>query len=319
VVKNGTRAQIVNSSLRNASFWSSVNQFRLSVNMRVERDVDVDGGNNVDSQEDFVRFLLQVGDGLASGKRGVPDSMLIPEDMVLHGTIKDLIRWTYPSLHENFNNHEYITNRAILTTKNVDADEANAKMLSSFPGEVVVYKSADSVFATDNAVSFPTEFLNSLSLPGLPPHELCLKKGACIMLLRNIDAPNGLCNGTRLIIQNLRPNVIEAVIVTGSNVGHTVSLSKLPLMSAEDATIPFAMKRVQFPIRLAFALTINNSQGQTIPTVGLYLREPCFAHGQLYVAFSRVKSRKNIKVLVVEDQKPQHQQVNQNAINNIVN
>jgi ATP-dependent DNA helicase PIF1 len=112
------------------------------------------------------------------------------------------------------------------------------------------------------------------------------------------DPSNGLCNGTRLIILRLSPNAIEAVIVTGSHIGLNVFLPKLPLMSAEDATIPFALRRFQFPVRHAFALTINKSQGQTIPNVGIFLREPCFSHGQLHVEFSRVKSRQNIKVMV---------------------
>jgi ATP-dependent DNA helicase PIF1 len=45
-------------------------------------------------------------------------------------------------------------------------------------------------------------------------------------------------------------------------------------------------------------MTVNKSQGQTIPNVGVYLPEPVFCHGQLYVVMSRATSRKNIKILV---------------------
>ena len=41
-------------------------------------------------------------------------------------------------------------------------------------------------------------------------------------------------------------------------------------------------------MRIAFAMTINKVQGQTLERVGIYLPEPCFTHGQLYVAASRV-------------------------------
>jgi ATP-dependent exoDNAse (exonuclease V) alpha subunit len=60
---------------------------------------------------------------------------------------------------------------------------------------------------------------------------------------------------------------------------------------------PFRFKRKQFPVRLSFAMTINKSQGQTIPNVGVYLPEPVFSHGQLYVALSRATATSNIKVL----------------------
>lgn len=56
----------------------------------------------------------------------------------------------------------------------------------------------------------------------------------------------------------------------------------------------FAFARFQFPIRLAFAMTCNKAQGQTIPRCGVILRTPCFAHGQLYVAFSRVEAPENL-------------------------
>jgi ATP-dependent DNA helicase PIF1 len=62
---------------------------------------------------------------------------------------------------------------------------------------------------------------------------------------------------------------------------------------------PFQFKRKQFPIRLSFAMTVNKSQGQTIPNVGVYLPAPVFSHGQLYVAMSRATSRTNIKIIAL--------------------
>ena len=46
-------------------------------------------------------------------------------------------------------------------------------------------------------------------------------------------------------------------------------------------------------------MTVNKSQGQTIPNVGVYLLDPVFSHGQLYVAMSRATARTNIKILAL--------------------
>ncbi|WVZ70718.1 hypothetical protein U9M48_019361 [Paspalum notatum var. saurae] len=117
-------------------------------------------------------------------------------------------------------------------------------------------------------------------------------------MLRNIDSANGLCNGTRLIVRGFpEKNAINAEIVLGQHARKRVFLPRIPLCPSDDETFPFRFKRKQFPTRLIFALTINKAQGQTIPHVGVYLPEPVFSHGQLYVALSRATARSNIKVL----------------------
>ena len=85
----------------------------------------------------------------------------------------------------------------------------------------------------------------------------------------------------------------------GQHAGKRVFLPRIPLCPSDDEMFPFQFKRKQFPIRLSFAMTVNKAQGHTIPNVGVYLPEPVFSHGQLYVALSRSTARSNIKILAL--------------------
>ena len=97
------------------------------------------------------------------------------------------------------------------------------------------------------------------------------------MLLRNIDQTNGLCNGTRLQVIDLKKNVICAIVLTGTNIGDKIFISRMNLIPL-DVGMPFKFQRRQFPIALCFAMTIKKSQGQLLTKVGLYFSHPIFTH-----------------------------------------
>ncbi|WVZ49777.1 hypothetical protein U9M48_001106 [Paspalum notatum var. saurae] len=179
-----------------------------------------------------------------------------------------------------------------LSTRNDCVDKINMRMIGRFRGEETVYHSFDRA-EDDPHNYYPPEFLNSFTPNGLPPHVIRLKINRLVILLRNIDPANGLCNGTRLIVRGFQKNTIDAEIVLGQHAGKRVFLLRIPLCSSDDEMFPFRFKRKQFSIRLSFAMTINKAQGQTIPHVGVYIPKPVFSHGQLYVA----TAGGNIKVL----------------------
>jgi ATP-dependent DNA helicase PIF1 len=109
-----------------------------------------------------------------------------------------------------------------------------------------------------------------------------------------------MCNGTRLQVTKLGEYVIEAKILAGSFTDNIVLIPRIPLTTNDDGSSPIKFTRLQFPIRPAFALTINKAQGQTLATTGLYLPLSVFAHGQLYVALSRCSDPNNLKVLILD-------------------
>ncbi|CAN6887007.1 unnamed protein product [Brassica oleracea] len=151
---------------------------------------------------------------------------------------------------------------------------------------------------------------NTIKVSGLPNHSLRLKVGCPVMVLRNIDPSAGLMNGTRLQITELMDFMVRAKIITGEKVGQTVDIPRLSI-TPSDTRLPFKMRRRQLPLAVAFAITINKSQGQSLSEVGIFLPRPVFSHGQLYVGISRVTSKNGLKILIVDkDGKPQAKTMN---------
>ncbi|GFT22233.1 ATP-dependent DNA helicase [Trichonephila clavipes] len=104
-------------------------------------------------------------------------------------------------LRHNYTDHACLRERTILAAKNLDVDAINFKIQQSLPGNEVTFKSIDTVVDPDEVVNYPVEYLNSLDLPGMPPHNLRLKIRSPIILLRYLIAPK-LCNDPQLVIKN---------------------------------------------------------------------------------------------------------------------
>ncbi|GFW33676.1 ATP-dependent DNA helicase [Trichonephila clavipes] len=142
----------------------------------------------------------------------------------------------------------------------------------------------DTIVDTEQSTSYPTEFLNSLELLGVPSQTKPLKLNVPFMLMKNLDAPR-LCNGTRLLITKLMQNILGVPVLTSGGKGESVIIPRI-LNTPTD--LPFQFKRVKFSIKLSFTVPINKAQGQTLQVAGVHLEKPCLSYGQLYVTSSRV-------------------------------
>jgi hypothetical protein len=314
-------------------------QLKLTENMRLRRHgISEEEGNDI---RKFAEWLTEVGSGRCNDSQGfvnLPPFIRLssPDDGISalkERTYGNVWRDEYLNGNEEF--LEWFSKRALLAGKNTDVNAVNAEMLAKLPGESICFKSADCIPRTEEhdyrGPDMPIEYLNALEFPGLPLHETELKVGAPIMLMRNLDPGNGLCNGTRLLVMALGSRVIKAKVITGDARNQIVLIPRIALDCDENVSeearctmlrlqiwllqlslqsIPFILRRLQFPVKLAFALTINKSQGQSLESVGLDLSSSVFAHRQLYVALSRATSSHNISILLPREHYPQRKTPN---------
>ncbi|CAI9260840.1 unnamed protein product [Lactuca saligna] len=225
---------------------------------------------------DFATWLLAIGDGHI----GVPDKdgprdsswIEIPSSLLISpspNSLHTLIDFVYGDDTLNQPTASQLLARAIVCPTNDSTDEINCQVLKMVATPARVYH----------------------------PYELLLKVDCPIMLLRNINQKEGLCNGTRLIVSQLLPTVIEATIITGTSIGKCVYIPRIKFIH-KSSNLPFVFSGKQFPVKVCYAMTINKSQGQSLRKIGIYLSQPIFAHRQLYVALSRATSPDSIRILL---------------------
>ncbi|XP_071918824.1 uncharacterized protein [Coffea arabica] len=224
VVCNGSKSQTVNACLINSYLWPHLEKLQLTDNMRARLDPS------------FTQFLLKVGDGLE--KSEIQDCIQIPPSILIKydnetDSLQPLIGVVYPDLNQLSQNADSSLNRAILSTKNHFVDEINDLMIEKFPGNSVEYISFDETINPNYQAEY-VDLLNTLAPSGLPPHKLTLKPNSPIILLRNLDPTEGLCNGTRLICKTLQKNVVHAQIAVGEFAGKEVFIHRIPLQPSND-------------------------------------------------------------------------------------
>jgi ATP-dependent DNA helicase PIF1 len=152
-------------------------------------------------------------------------------------TKNEVIESVYPDMLNNYSDHNWLCNRAILAARNVVVDKMNFQIQQLLPGALMSFKSIYTVIDAKEAVNFPTEFLNSLDIPGMPPQNLRLKIGSPVILLRNLNS-RGLCNGIRLVIKRITGYVLEATILPGKFKGEIVQQPRIPLIPS-GSLLPF--------------------------------------------------------------------------------
>jgi hypothetical protein len=292
VVPQGSRADIIKACLQRSFIWPQLSRLYLRTNMRVRTATRP-------QDQAFVQWIEQL-----SFMPELWGQIELPEYISQTQDVLSLIHQIYPLgvLSRPVMDQTAFKGRVILSTLNSSVTELNMVILSLFAGPSRTYHAIDSTDLAEGGdlEELPVEHLQSLDVASLPPSKLALKVGVPVMLLRNLCPREGLCNGSRMIITSLRNHVLEGRLIGGDFDGELRTIPRIKLSSGEK-DLSFTLTRKQFPVRLCFAMTINKSQGQSFEHVGVDLRTPVFAHGQFYVAVSRVTSAAGLHVLLPPD------------------
>lgn len=288
VVPRASRAILIENYIKSWSEYHSFHKISLSENMRVSPN-----------QIEFVEYLKKIGNGTAvTFPQFGEDIIEIPQHLI--GNVENIINDVYGNLGQNLLTDQ-IMNSVVLACTNEDCAAVNNDVLNRMPGEFKVYTSFDKVVSEDEAEinNFPIEFLNTLDVSGFPPHRLKMKLNCIVLLIRNLNTSQGLVNGTRMRVKALHNNSVDCEVLTGHSRNKRFLIPRTHMQSS-GSELPFKFQRTQFPLIVAFAMTINKSQGQTFQKVGILLKRPVFTHGQLYVASSRVTTFEGLKYYIEE-------------------
>ena len=250
VVPGANRAGTVGHCINQSHLWKNFQILQLTKNMRVRASGDA-------VLEAFDRWTLAIGNGSdKSGAIAIPPEMaaeIVPntkeESWREAQSMKDFCKYVFPDLEENYNTAGWFEGRAILAPTNKEVDIINELMQSSLPGDGVKLSSADTLENPNDAYRFNTEYLNTLKPNGFPQHILDLKPGMPLMLMRNINPRQGLCNGTRLMFQRAVNNkLLECRIVGSERVVLIPRITFIPKPSSGSEGSFQSGQRLQSPL-----------------------------------------------------------------------
>ncbi|KAM3398427.1 hypothetical protein P3S68_001942 [Capsicum galapagoense] len=164
VISKSTRAETVNASLVKSYLWHRMERIKLTRNIRARID------------SSFSEFLLRIGNGEELTTRD--DFVILPKQLVIENNSSStaevtLVDQIFPSLDKNASCAKYMTEQAILASRNEYVDQLIEMLISRFPGKSRTFLSFDSA-EDDTNNYYQEEYLNTLTPSGLPPHRYAL-------------------------------------------------------------------------------------------------------------------------------------------------
>ena len=323
VIQHGDKWQILQASMISSPIWPEMVKFRLTQNLRLKASNT--SPQSLRNMQEYNDLILAVGEGKTDCPHATviqyPDpqgimSYKIPslkyfdnENKKIHQNVIDFL---FPnSSRGSFLSTSSFSKRAILAATNKQVDDWNKVLQEYFESTdtgnrntIQTLVSKDELCEADDTYGFLNSMLtenvlNNYNRDGVPPHELMLRVGDICLLQRNLDRQEGLVNNCKVQILEIRRFCIrELLLQTMTEVAIPRIRFKFRLPYGQS----FEMIRTQFPLRLAYSLTYNKAQGQSLERAIIDVTTPPFAHGHLYVALSRATLAEGIACIVNADQ-----------------
>jgi hypothetical protein len=323
IVTGGTAVDTILASVKSSPLWSQVKVLFLRKNMRLEEMIARDNSTPEEEEEieDQQIYALQLG----SVGEDIPcmHVVMVQEEISEYETkkllaldklqffinteteIEEAINWLYPTGIPTAEEYDsgLQPSRVILATDNEKVDFWNSKIQSMNPNPTSSLISRDYFSDVDDtkgylAAILTTSVKRDFSNTQVPDHEIQLKVGDICLITRNMNCL-GLASNSKVRI--LRINKFSIVVCTMDSDKRTVIVPRIRFVFKLKYGSSFNLTRIQFPLRLAYAMTINRSQGQSIDFLLLDITKQAFEHGQAYVALSRIRRSKRIRLILLEE------------------
>ena len=310
VVPHGSRLQIVQSSIVSSPLWCNFEIRELTKNMRLiglseeTQNLNLAQIQFLKNQEQYGKMILSIGRGTWRGDNYFTEDKTLGSQQILQPNIRcimdeqEAIDFLYPNQFNTIN----FNKRVILAGTNKEVDYWNKRIQCMNPNQMSTLRkliSADVLCEVDDPkgilkAMLTTEVLNTFNNNSVPPHELYLAVGDICIILRNLSKKDSLANNTRVRIVRIATFCIM-VQTLGEDV-RTMAIPRIRFKFRLPFGQSYQLRRTQFPLRLAYCMSVNKSQGQEQEAVLLDLRNQLFSHGHLYVALSRVRDASKIAV-----------------------
>lgn len=229
-------------SIKSSFLWPLLEQYELVENVRL---LNPTAAASIATSK-FAQWLLDLGSGkLQASDKDIVSLEHIAVNLVQGDVTIDLntINWLYDNLFTvTASEHwtdiaQYFGSWCLITPLHKTVDEINGYLNNRLGGEFLESLSMDR-HESEDGEPLGEEYFNSVNLPGFSKHLLVLRRGLPMILIRNLNVANGLCNGTRLVVQEFSERVLMCKLISGSRTGETVMLPNIKLIHEPSASAP---------------------------------------------------------------------------------